>query len=196
MQATAETQHAVAAFGLLYAAEWSGMCLAEGSGLTGLDNPELGPVRVEDETVLAVVGPDGEPGELAPDFPLEPLACSDSPGGRRARAFRRYWVSRVHEQFPLVVGSWEDASLACTRRWLCQEMRSPRRYYVRDANGSLTLKHKRGMHTTQIAACVDWLVTAAHVGTPAQAHQRAIRDQLRPNFLMRWLGLRSAFTVR
>jgi hypothetical protein len=71
-------------------------------------------------------------------------------------------------------------------------MREPRDYYVTDTvNGKSQRRkiHRLGMTTTQIADCVDWIVTAAHIGTPAQAMQREIRRGLKPNLLMRLFGV-------
>lgn len=152
-----------------------------------------GPAELADGSFLVLVGKNGEPGQLPPDVPLDPMAGGTGREGRRAAAFRRYWVARVHEVYPRVVGSWEESSLACTRVFLCKAMREARQYYVEEAeaDGStkMKLKFKRGMCGYQIEACVDWLVTAAHLGTPNQAAQAAVRASLKPNWLMRMCGL-------
>lgn len=172
-----------------------------------------------DVGAVAIVGPDGEVGELPPDCPPEPMTYGDDGLGSRAALFRRYWVARVHAEYPRVVGNWDEAALAATRLYLCKVMKEPREYYVRvrkeeviGADGKPRLvevvhpeqepdscqdflhvgyrkKFKRGMTTMQIESCVDWLVTAAHMGTPAMAAQEALRESMRPNWLMRMCGL-------
>lgn len=168
---------------------------------------------------MAIVGSEGEVGELAPDCPDEPLSYGDTGEGRRAALFRRYWVARVHAEYPRVVGNWDPAALAATRLYLCKAMKEPREYYVRvttkeeegrkvtyphpewrpDVCGEFGTtyrkKYKRGMTTMQIEHCVDWLVTAAHMGTPAMAAQEALRDSMRPNWLMRMFGLQKYRTA-
>lgn len=141
---------------------------------------------------LAVLDQDGAPIEIAPDPPAIAELSLAAPASRRARLFAQYWVSRVHERFPAVVGTWDKASLASTRLWLCKEMRASRPYTVRrqEENGQVVreVRYRRGMHTHQIAACVDWLVTLAHRGTLAQQAQEKIRQARRPNWIMRLLG--------
>lgn len=174
------------------------------------------PMEVGD---VAIIGSDGEVGELPPDCPEEPMTYGDDGLGSRAALFRRYWVARVHAEYPRVVGNWDEAALAATRLFLCKAMREPREYYVRMRkeeviggdgkphvidvvhpeqcpdtfsclqNVSYRKKFKRGMTTMQIERCVDWLVTAAHMGTPAMAAQEALRESMRPNWLMRMCGL-------
>lgn len=161
-----------------------------------VDEPELQP----DGAYMAVVAPDGEIGELPPDMPEGPLVVGAEARGRRAAAFRRYWVNRVLEQYPRVVGNWDDAALACTRVFLCKAMRAPRKYYVEEAVAGkgvkLRVKYKRGMTTSQIGYSVDWLVTAAHAGTPGMTTQRAVQANLRPNWLMQRFGLITGPTSR
>lgn len=151
-------------------------------------------------SIMALVSSDGEPGELPPDMPDGPLVVGEGPIGRRAAAFRRYWVARVYERYPRVVGDWSEASLACTRLYLCSIMKEARKYYVEDkqTDGSVKLRavFRRGMTTMQIMACVDWIVTSAHYGTPAQAAQRAVAESMRPNWLMRMFGLHASRGVR
>lgn len=153
------------------------------------------PQETNETSLMAIVAPDGELGELPPDMPSGPLQVGDGPAGRRAAAFRRYWVARVHGEYPRVVGNWDEAALGCTRLFLCKAMREPRRYYVaqQQADGSrkLVVKYKQGMTVAQVAHCVDWIVTAAHTGNPAQATQRAVQAAMKPNWLMRLCGLRA-----
>lgn len=141
---------------------------------------------------FGVVDGEGRHGEIAPDAPpLNELSLTTFPS-RRAQLFAQYWVSRVHERFPAVVGSWDRASLACTRLWLCKEMRADREYTTsrRGPNGEVVreVKHRRGMHTHQISACVDWIVTLAHRGTLEQQALERVRASMQPNWFMRLLG--------
>lgn len=156
-------------------------------------------ILLEDAALLpsgsfaAIISKDGEIGELPPDVPENLMATSTGEIGRRAAAFRRYWVARVHQQYPRVVGCWDEASLACTRLFLCKIMAEGRKYYVEDRRDGKTVlvpKFKQPMYLYQIEACVDWLVTAAHMGTPKHAVQQAVRADLKPNWLMRMLGLK------
>lgn len=134
---------------------------------------------------------DGTPISLPPNAPAM-SELSHAQQSRRARNFMQYWCARVHERFS-VVGNWDKAALACTRIWLCKAMKEPREYYVSEAKADGAIvrvrKCKKGMHTSQIAACVDWIVTAAHKGTIAQAAQERVRKAARPNFLMRIFGI-------
>jgi len=178
------------AFHALWAVAWEGGDVVSPAPMSV--NPAVGIVQFVDTTEVAVVSEDGALAEMAPSYPENFKACDRGPLGRRASAFKRYWVARVHEQYPRVVGNWDDAALACTRIFLCKAMREPRDYYVTDVvNGRPTKRkvHRLGMTTTQIAECVDWIVTAAHIGTPAQAMQREIRRGLKPNWLMRVFGV-------
>lgn len=153
------------------------------------------PVELPSTSFAVLVSGEEEPGEIAPDFPEQPLSIGTSPASRRGAAFRRYWVARLHEAYPRVVGSWDESSLACSRMYLCKAMREPRKYFVEDKIGqnvTLRARFKRGMTTQQIASCVDWIVTAGHLGTPEQAAQRAIRESLKPNWLMRMFGVRTS----
>lgn len=172
--------------------EGAGQLEEEQAGMGELVN---GPVETNTWTEIAIVAPDGELGELAPDMPTGPLMVGEGLIGRRAAAFRRYWVARVHCEYPRVVGNWDEAALGCTKLYLCKAMREPRRYYVmerqRDGSERLAVRYKQGMTVAQVAHCVDWVVTAAHTGTPAQATQRAVQMAMKPNWLMRLCGLRA-----
>lgn len=163
------------------------------------------PLEQADGSYAVIVSKEGDPGEIAPDMPEGPLSCGEGHLGRRAVLFRRYWVARVHEQYPRVVGDWSEPSLACTRLFLCKAMKEPRVYYVEQTETrwvddkevevtKLVRKCKRGMSTSQIAHCVDWIVSAAHLGTPAQAAQRRLVQEMKPNWLMRMFGLRQSPT--
>lgn len=160
-----------------------------------VDPEELvrGVAVTNDETPLVIIDSTGEIGELPPDMPQNPLQIGDGYVGRRAAAFRRYWVARAQNEYPRVVGCWDEGALACTRLFLCKAMRAARKYYVEDVNeqGRVVLRaqYKQGMTESQIAHCVDWLVTAVHTGTPRQAIQRAVHAQMKPNWLMRMCGL-------
>lgn len=129
--------------------------------------------------------------ECAPDAPSNSELRERL--SRRARLFASYWVNRVHEEYPRVVGDWDEASLACTRRYLTKIMKEPRLYYVRKRERGQWVyekKYKRGMTTSQVASCVDWIVTLSHRGTDEQLAQLAARQAEQPNWLMRLLGVR------
>lgn len=143
---------------------------------------------------FAAVNNEGKPGELPPVCPSMQELTARAPVGltRRMRRFMKYWVDRVHEEFPRVVGDWSEPSMACTRKYLARIMREPREYYVRARVGDkhqMVKMYKNGMHGHQIAACVDHIVTLAHAGTTAQHVEKEVRRELKPNWLMRVLGL-------
>lgn len=214
---------------------------------------EVAPEVTPDGSFAAIVGKDGETGELPPNAPACPLEGGTGATGRRAAMFRRYWVGRVHAIYPRVVGCWDESSLACTRMFLCKAMKEPRKYYILDGKPvgddddevddeaesmdgdegdqdapccsgeieydesgfekaeppvplspsglpskkkkksppKLVVKYKRGMTTMQIQNCVDWIVTAAHMGIPAHGAQNAVRRSMKSNWLMRMFGLRT-----
>lgn len=160
------------------------------------------PYEVTDEEQTAsasiiALDEDDNPIELHPDPPRADELSLAIPS-RRARLFAQYWVGRVHERYPRVIGDWKEASLACTRIFLCKAMRENREYYVWrtvDGERQLVRKMRRGYHTHQIAACVDWIVTLAHRGSPSQQAQIKLREQVRPNWIMRLLGLGNSVAV-
>lgn len=154
-----------------------------------------GVTELEGGRRFAAVNSEGMPGELAPECPpmKELLGFRTVGVTRRMRRFMKYWVDRVHEDYPRVVGDWSKPSLACTRRHLVKIMREPRIYYIqaRVPGGDMKMvkMFKAGMHTHQISSCVDWIVSLAHAGTAAQHVQEAVICQLKPNWFMRLFGL-------
>lgn len=155
------------------------------------EDPEPEEFRVLKSGEIAATDQDGVPISLPPDAPAMSELTHEQVS-RRARNFMQYWCARVHEKFS-VVGNWDRAALACTRIWLCKAMKEPRTYYVSvaQADGRVVRepRHRKGMHTSQIAACVDWIVTAAHRGTIAQAAQVKVRNESRSNWIMRLFGV-------
>lgn len=164
---------------------------ARGGWMDDDDDLEAPEYKVLRSGEIAAQDRDGTPITLAPDAPSM-SELSHAVLTRRARLFMQYWCARVHEKYN-VVGNWDKSALACTKIWLCKVMKEPREYYVSVAqeNGGVVRERrcKKGMHTSQISACVDWIVTAAHKGTVAQAAQNRIRHDSRPNLLMRIFGI-------
>lgn len=132
------------------------------------------------DVTLGEVHDGGQDDETAPDPPpsnvlLEPWKS------RRGRRFYQYWIARVYEKYPNVIHDHSPSALSCTRKWLCEEMRKPRK--VGD-------RVKNGMHTWQIMACVDAIVALAHAGTNYRLRAQTILQESQPTWLERMFGIR------
>jgi hypothetical protein len=128
---------------------------------------------------LGVLSENPAEGEVAPDPPPTD-EIAEPWRSRRGRRFYQYWVARVYEKYPNVIHDNSHSSLACTRKWLVEEMRKPR-----TVNGA----ERQGMHTWQILACVDSIVALAHAGTNYRWRAYTILQEAQPNWIERLFGI-------
>lgn len=146
-------------FGELYDRAWHGELDADVRPLGAVGNPEEG--------------------ESAPCPPPSPELMQPW-RSRRGRAFYQYWVARLYEKYPNVIHDHSPSALACSRKWLAEEMRKPR-----TVNGV----ERHGMHTWQIVSCVDAIVAVAHAGTNYRWRTYTILNESKPTWLERLFGV-------
>lgn len=97
----------------------------------------------------------------------------------RTRRFMRYWVAKVYERFPNVIGDFSPSATGCTRKWLCEQLAKGR-----PGRGPL--------HMWQRVAVVDKITALAHIGTQDRLMLDMMLEASKPTWYERLLGLRRA----